>query len=250
MQRYFIKISYKGTAYHGWQVQQNANSVQAELDNALKTVFEEPIETVGCGRTDTGVHAREFYAHFDAEREDLEDQYWKFKLNSFLSQDIVCHKIYKVPADAHARFDAISRTYKYYITRERNPFLTDRAYYLYGSLNLEKIKEATKILFDYTEFSCFSKSRTQVKTDICKIMQAEWEEKDNQIIFTITADRFLRNMVRAITGTLIEVGRKKISSDDLRNIIEGKSRSAAGASVPALGLFLEKVIYPEGLINE
>jgi tRNA pseudouridine38-40 synthase len=250
MQRYFIKISYKGTAYHGWQVQQNANSVQAELDNALKTVFEEPIETVGCGRTDTGVHAREFYAHFDAEREDLEEQYWKFKLNSFLPQDIVCQKIYKVQADAHARFDALSRTYRYYITRERNPFLTDRAYYLYGALNMDKVREATNVLFDYTEFSCFSKSKTQVKTDICKITEANWDEQGSQIIFTITADRFLRNMVRAITGTLIEVGRKKISVEDFKRIIEGKNRSAAGASVPALGLFLEKVIYPEGLVNE
>jgi tRNA pseudouridine38-40 synthase len=249
MQRYFIQISFKGTAYHGWQVQQNAHSVQAELNNALKTVFEEVIETTGCGRTDTGVHAREFFAHFDAEREDLEDQYWKFKLNSFLPSDIVCHKIFKVPADAHARYDAISRTYRYYITKERDPFAVGSAYYLYGPLDMARVREATEILFEYEEFSCFSKSKTQVKTDICKIMEASWEEKGEKIIFTIRADRFLRNMVRAITGTLIEVGRKKITKEDFRKIIEGKSRTAAGASVPACGLFLEKITYPEGLIK-
>jgi tRNA pseudouridine38-40 synthase len=249
MQRYFIQLCYKGSRYHGWQIQRNAHSVQAELEQAMKTVFGEEIEITGCGRTDTGVHARDFFAHFDSEQTNLDHPDRKFKLNKFLPKDIAIKKIFKVKADAHARFDAISRKYRYYISKTKNPFLYESSYYLYGTVDLERMKKASEVLFNYQNFGCFSKSKTQVKTNICKIMQADWEEQEDMIIFTIKADRFLRNMVRAIVGTLLDVGKKKISIDEFKMIIEGENRCKAGASVPACGLFLENVEYPEEILE-
>jgi tRNA pseudouridine38-40 synthase len=249
MQRYFIRISYKGTRYHGWQVQNNANSVQAELEKALSVVFEENIEITGCGRTDTGVHARDYYAHFDSEQDYLDKVDRVFKLNKFLPHDIAVKQIIKVKQSSHARFDATYRTYRYYIAKTKDPFLIDTAYYFYGSLDVEKMNEAAQILFNFIDFSCFSKSNTQVKTNNCKILLAHWEETDQLLVFTIKADRFLRNMVRAIVGTLIDVGKKRISLEDFIKIIEGKNRSSAGYSVPANGLFLEEVGYPKEVLN-
>lgn len=249
LQRYFIKLAYNGTNYHGWQLQENSHTVQAELNHALSTVFCEKVETTGCGRTDTGVHAKEYYAHFDSERIDLDDKDLLFKINKFLPKDIGLGKIFKVNEAAHARFDAISRTYHYYISRVKDPFMHGSSYYLYGQLDLDLMNKATRLLFEYTDFSCFSKSRTQVKTNDCTIKEATWEDKGDVLIFKISANRFLRNMVRAIVGTLIETGRKQISLEDFKNIIENKNRSGAGFSVPAEGLFLTKIDYPEGLIQ-
>jgi tRNA pseudouridine38-40 synthase len=249
MQRYFIQLSYNGTRYHGWQLQQNANTVQAELEKALSTIFEEKVQTVGCGRTDTGVHARDFYAHFDSEDLKLNHPDRVFKLNKLLPQDLAIKKIIKVPSDAHARFSATARTYKYFISKEKNPFSFGFAYYLYGKLDVERMREASKILFEFEDFGAFSKSKTQAFTNNCTIMQAEWQEDSNQFIFTIKANRFLRNMVRAIVGTLIDVGRKKMSIEEFRSVIAEKKRSGAGFSVPACGLFLEEVTYPEDVLN-
>ncbi|HET6244107.1 MAG: tRNA pseudouridine(38-40) synthase TruA [Bacteroidetes bacterium] len=248
MQRYFIQLAYKGTRYHGWQIQQNAHSVQAELNNAMTLIFEEKIESTGCGRTDTGVHARDFYAHFDAERADLIHPDFTFKLNRLLPKDIAIKKIVKVVEHSHARYDAVSRTYKYYIVQKKDPFNFDTAYYYPGLLNLEQMNSASALLFDYSDFSCFCKTGTHVKTNVCKIIDAKWAKQDDHILFTITADRFLRNMVRAIVGTMIDIGKNKLTTDGFKKIIENKDRTAAGFSVPACGLFLDKVTYPEGLM--
>lgn len=249
MQRYFIKLAYNGGNYHGWQLQENAHTVQAELNNALSTVFSEKIETTGCGRTDTGVHAKEFYAHFDSEKHNLDNNDLVFKINKFLPKDIGLSKIIKVQETAHARFDAISRTYHYYISRVKDPFLHGSSYFLYGALDIAAMNKAAQLLFEYSDFSCFSKSKTQVKTNDCKITEAQWEQQGDILVFKISANRFLRNMVRAIVGTLLEAGRNQISTEDFKNIIENKNRSDAGFSVPAEGLFLTKVKYMEGLIN-
>ncbi len=248
--RYFIKLAYKGSNYHGWQLQGNTSTIQLEINNALSTILSEEINIIGCGRTDTGVHARNFYAHFNLEKEinKVDIQKLIFKLNSFLSKDIVILEIFTVHPEAHARFDAISRTYQYFISKRKDPFAQDISYHLFGDIDVELMNKGAKLLFDYSDFTSFSKSNTQVKTNICKITKAEWIENENQIIFTISADRFLRNMVRAIVGTLIDLGMKKISLNDVKKIIESKNRSNAGYSVPAKGLFLTKVIYPKNLL--
>ncbi len=249
--RYFIKLTYKGSNYHGWQLQGNKPTIQLAINNALSTILSEEINVTGCGRTDTGVHAKNFYAHFDLDKEINKNNLQKliFKLNSFLSRDIVILEIFSVHPEAHARFDAISRTYQYFISRNKDPFKQDISYYLFGDIDVELMNKGAKLLFDYSDFTSFSKSNTQVKTNICKITKAEWIENENQIIFTISADRFLRNMVRAIVGTLIELGMKKISIDDVKEIIESKNRSNAGYSVPARGLFLTEVKYPKEIFE-
>ena len=243
--RYFIKLGYNGKNYHGWQLQDNSVTVQQVLDEALSVLLKTEIRTTGAGRTDTGVHAREFFAHFDLEEQLTDIPSLIFKLNSFLPHDISVYNIIYVKPEAHARFDAISRTYKYQISHLKDPFNNDFTYYLYGPIDVEKMNRATAILFEYIDFSSFSKSGTQVKTNNCKISFAEWKNVSNMLIFTITADRFLRNMVRAIVGTLIDVGLGKLDEEDFRKIIESKDRSDAGYSVPARGLFLEKIEYPE-----
>lgn len=247
--RYFIKISYNGKNYFGWQIQKNATSVQAFINDALSKILREEIKVTGAGRTDTGVHAKEYFAHFDCK--PLADRFITndlvFRLNSFLPKDIAIHDILPVANNCNARFDAISRTYRYYISKSKNPFKIDFSYSVFSAIDLDSMNNACNILFEYNDFSCFSKSKTKTKTNNCKIYFAEWKESEDQLIFTITADRFLRNMVRAIVGTMLDIGYKKIGLDDFRKIIEGKNRSDAGYSVPANGLFLEKIEYPESI---
>lgn len=241
--RYFIEFSYNGKNYCGWQSQPNAVTVQEVLEKSLSTLLRQKIEVVGAGRTDSGVHARQMFAHFDTEQ-IFENENLVHKLNAFLPKDIAIHHIFRVLEDAHARFDAVKRTYEYHITTKKNPFLFEKSMYVNLPLDISKMNEAAKILFQHTDFQCFSKSNTDVFTYNCKIYEAFWKQKENQLIFTISADRFLRNMVRAIVGTLLDVGLKKIQLTDFEQIIKSKNRSRAGASVPACGLFLTKVEYP------
>ncbi len=247
-QRYFIELSYDGTNFHGWQIQKNAESIQEVLNNVLSTVYHQPVETTGCGRTDTGVHARQFFAHFDlAESPDQKPQSTDTMLrstNALLPPSIAIKRIFPVPADAHARFDATLRSYEYFIHFSKDPFKHGYSRELRDLPDIELMNQAADILMEYTDFSCFSKSNTQVKTNNCKIASAAWHEIENGIVFRISADRFLRNMVRAIVGTLLMVGRKEIEPADVRKIIEEKDRSNAGTSVPACGLYLTEVTYP------
>lgn len=242
--RYFIKLRFKGTRYHGWQIQDNANAVQQTVNHALSLVLREKIETLGCGRTDTGVHASFFIAHFDVKREIADCPAVLGKLASLKIPDIDFMEFIPVKENANARFDAVSRTYEYHIIRTRNPFLMDFAYYLYGPLEVKKMEIVTTELIGLKDFGAFSKSRTQVKTNLCEITNAKWEWRDEKLVFTITADRFLRNMVRAIVGTLIEIGQGKRDASDFIKVIESRRRSRAGMSVPACGLFLTNVKYP------
>lgn len=244
MQRYFIKLAYNGANYHGWQMQDNAHTVQAELTDKLSLLLKEQVSIVGCGRTDTGVHAREFYAHFEVDNLVYTEKDLIFKLNKFLPTDIVIYSIYEVPFDLHSRFSAISRTYKYYISLVKDPFNNGTSYYFNGALNVNAMNNACAYLNDHTDFTSFSKLHSQTTTNNCIIKRAQFEKINNELIFTITADRFLRNMVRAIVGTLLEVGKGKMDSDEINEIINAKDRARAGFSVPARGLFLEEVIYP------
>jgi tRNA pseudouridine38-40 synthase len=248
-QRYFLQLSYKGTSYHGWQVQPNALTVQELMEKALSTILREQIAVVGAGRTDAGVHASFFVLHFESEKKNINIEQLVYKLNRFLPPDIAVSKIFRVKSDVHARFSAISRTYKYYISTEKNPFRTETSYQYTVPLDLQKMNEAASILFDYEDFTTFSRLHTDVKTNNCKIYQAEWNREGEQLIFTIKADRFLRNMVRAVVGTLLEVGRGKMSTDEFRKIIEKKDRGEAGASAPAEGLFLVDIEYPESITD-
>jgi tRNA pseudouridine38-40 synthase len=273
-QRYFIELAYDGTNYHGWQTQPNAIGVQEVLDKNLSTVLRQPIETTGCGRTDTGVHAKEFFAHFDAEGFIVDGSLFIEKsnsseisgnneaatmnyelltinyntllrsLNSILPKDIAIKSIFPVAAEAHARFDATLRSYEYHIHFNKDPFKNGYSWELRDKPDVDLMNKAAAIIMEHTDFSCFSKSNTQVKTNICKISKAEWVVKADGIIFHISADRFLRNMVRAIVGTLLMVGKKEIEPEAVRAIIESKNRSNAGMSVPAGGLYLTHISYP------
>jgi len=244
--RYFIELSYNGKAYHGWQIQPNAISVQEVLEKGLSTLLKEPIATMGAGRTDAGVHATQLFAHFDTETL-FDIKTLIYKLNSFLPEDIAIKSIFKVKANSHARFHATSRQYLYRIALEKNPFNKEQAFLLKPKLNIDKLKAATKILLDYKDFQCFSKSNTDVKTYHCNIMKAEWSLVENELHFIIKADRFLRNMVRAIVGTLINIGIGKIEVETLHDIIKSKNRSEAGFSVPAHALYLTKIEYPDSI---
>lgn len=268
-QRFFIEIAFNGTPYHGWQAQPNAVAVQEVLDKAMSTVFRQAIETVGCGRTDTGVHARQLFAHFDAAaQQPIVDGSWFMdeggqveldekpstinyepltllrSINALLPHDIAAKRLIPVHAEAHARFDATERSYEYRIHFEKDPFLHNFSWQLRDVPDVGLMNEAAKILMEYIDFSCFSKSNTQVKTNNCKITRAEWVEQDGKLVFHITADRFLRNMVRAIVGTLMMVGKKEIEPESVREIINSKNRSNAGTSVPACGLYLTAIKYP------
>jgi len=246
--RYFIFISYKGTSYHGWQVQPNSVTVQKILDEGLSTVLEENISTTGAGRTDTGVHALVFCAHFDSSSSDLDKRKnLVYRLNRYLPKDIAVTGIRKVVNDANARFSALSRTYKYYISREKDPFSEDSSWYLHGVIDVELMNKAAKLLSKYEDFTSFSRLHTDVKTNNCRVFEAGWKEAGNQLIFTIRADRFLRNMVRAIVGTMAEIGFHKIDLEEFRKIIEAKDRGKAGKSAPAKGLFLTEIEYPEAI---
>jgi tRNA pseudouridine38-40 synthase len=240
--RYFIKLAYNGTNYHGWQVQPNASSVQETLNNALSVILNSEINIMGAGRTDTGVHAKEMFAHFDYDP-TLEVDSTLHKLNSYLPKDIAIYDIIPVHEDAHARFDAKKRTYQYHISSVKNVFSQEESWYYHQNLDVELMNQATKILLNHTDFQCFSKVNTDVNTFNCTIYEAYWKQENNQLIFTISADRFLRNMVRAIVGTLVNIGLHKITLSDFNSIIENKNRNEAGFSVPAQGLFLTKIEY-------
>lgn len=245
MNRYFIYLAYDGANYHGWQIQPNGDSVQERIMKALSLFLRQDIKVIGAGRTDAGVHASLMVAHFDYE-EKLETRFVAEKLNRILPTDISVFRVIQVKNDAHARFDALSRTYKYYVTTAKYPFNRQYRNRLHQSLDFEMMNKAAQILFEFTDFTSFSKLHTDVKTNNCKMMYAKWSQLDNHSwVFTIKADRFLRNMVRAVVGTLIEVGRGKMSLDEFREIIKTKDRCKAGSSVPGNALFLVDIEYPE-----
>ncbi len=240
--RYFIELSYNGKKYHGWQIQPDVISVQEKLNIAFSTILQEKIQVVGAGRTDTGVHASQMFAHFDIEKE-ISDKI-VFQLNSILPNDISVYQVFLVDDEKHVRFNAISRSYKYKIWLGRNPFLLDFSWQIHSQRpNVDLMNEAAKLLLEYENFQCFSKVKTEVYTFNCDVTEAFWELNENELTFHISANRFLRNMVRAIVGTLLEVGFSKISKEDFRKIIESKNRSNAGLSVPAKGLFLTTIKY-------
>ncbi len=249
MSRYLLHLSFKGTAYHGWQIQENAVAVQALIDDRLSQIFAVKTETAGCGRTDTGVHSTNFFAHFDAETE-YDEATIAFKLNRMLPGDIVVYKVCKVSLDFNSRFDALSRTYHYYILKRRNPFIEDLAWHYHQSLDTAKMNDAAALLLEYEDYGCFSKGRTQVKTKICKISEAFWLENNEMYVFRITADRFLRNMVRAIVGTVVQVGLGKMNTEDFRDVILSKNRRKAAESVTGKGLYLTDVKYPVGFLED
>lgn len=245
--RYFIELAYDGINYHGWQVQPNGDSVQATVQNALSTILQRRIEIVGAGRTDAGVNASKMFAHFDFDKL-FDIPLLENKLGKILPCDIAVYHIYKVRDDAHARFDATSRTYQYHITLRKDPFSRHYAWQVYFPLDFNAMNEAAKVLFEYIDFTSFSKLHTDTKTNNCKIMKAEWKQvSEFEWVFTIQADRFLRNMVRAVVGTLIDVGRGKLTVNGFRRIIEQKDRCAAGSSVPGNALFLIDIAYPKDI---
>ncbi|MBK9290422.1 MAG: tRNA pseudouridine(38-40) synthase TruA [Bacteroidetes bacterium] len=244
--RYFAHLAYDGTAYHGWQAQDNAHSVQTELEKCLSLKLNEAVRLTGCGRTDTGVHARNFFAHFDLEAPIDADRKNKLvqEVNHFLPTDIVLFDLISVAPDAHARFDATSRTYKYYINTVKQPFSRHYAWYVYGHLDVELMQQCADFLCTVDDFTSFSKLHSPARTNICKLSEASWTKTDGGLVFTIIADRFLRNMVRAIVGTLVEVGRGRRTYDDFVELTLARNRNKAGLSAPAHGLFLEEVCYP------
>ena len=275
MGRYFIHLAYNGANYNGWQTQPGLPTVQETLEKALSTLLRQPIAVVGCGRTDTGVHASDFYAHFDIESTSqqvnkstsvCEDSLSRclvdsltFKMNNLLPPDIAIYDIFPVADNAHARYDATARTYQYHVSDRRLPFRQGQYCRIYFKPDIDKMNEAAQVLMEYDDFTSFAKLHTQVKTNICHLMEAHWDfvpvksyelkfksEAEYEWVFTIKSNRFLRNMVRSVTGTLLDVGRGKLSIEGLREIIEKKDRCAAGVSMPACGLFLTKVEYPEG----
>lgn len=243
--RYFTELSYDGTTLHGWQIQPNGITVQECLEKALSICFRQKIETVGCGRTDAGVHATQFYAHFEvAELEESKVVNAVNSVNALLPYTIAIKSIFAVAPDAHARFDATARAYQYHLHFEKDPFKINRSWLFKGDLNIVEMNKAAAFLLDYIDFSCFSKSNTQTFTNNCKISEAYLKFENGNLVFTIKADRFLRNMVRAIVGTLVLVGKGNIAAEEVKNIIASKNRSNAGQSVPACGLYLMEVAYP------
>jgi tRNA pseudouridine38-40 synthase len=243
--RYFLRLSYDGTNYHGWQRQPNSHSVQEEIEQALRKLLrQERVVTVGCGRTDTGVHAREFYMHFNAENPELNLKDILFKLNLMLPHDIGVYALWQVHDKAHARFDATERSYEYHIHQQRDPFITRFSTFYPWPLDIQKMNDAARMMLEYKDFSAFCKTGGGQKTTICDLREAHWVRDDYKLVFHITADRFLRNMVRSVVGTLIEVGKGKMGLDDFRKIIEGGKRSQAGESVAPQGLHLTRIVYP------
>lgn len=250
MFRYFIELAYNGSTFNGWQIQPNAPSVQEELNKALSTLLKKEIQVVGAGRTDTGVHASFFAAHFDLEESISDTAFLVYKLNRFLNDQIAISAIYPVKPDIHARFSALSRTYKYYLSKTKNPFTYNFTYRIFPIPDITRMNEACQILFEYDDFTSFSKLHTDTKTNICRIMQAQWEDTGDQIVFTIQADRFLRNMVRAIVGTTLEVGQGKLTPEQFRQVIVSQNRCQAGTSVPGNALFLTDIEYRNHKLNE
>lgn len=261
--RYFLDIAYNGASFHGWQSQPNAVSVQSTIEEALSILLRNPVAITGAGRTDSGVHARLMYAHFDAQNPIEDKKRILLSLNRLTGKDILIRDIIPVADDAHARFDASSRTYKYFVGFHKNPFQYNSFWHSPSALDIEKMNEAAEILLEVEDFTSFAKLHSDAKTNICKVSEAIWQpvETDREalnflgnlnegIVFTITADRFLRNMVRAVVGTLVDVGRNKITLEDVKNIIERKDRCAAGTSMPANALFLWDIKYQYISISE
>ena len=242
--RYFIQFSYFGEGYHGWQKQPNTITIQSVLEDALSKLLRAEISLTGAGRTDAGVHAKQMFAHFDVEKiADLVDL--TYRVNAFLPTDIAVQNFISVKDEAHARFDAFERTYEYWVTPQKNVFLITKAHYVKHLLDVQKMNTAAKLLLNHVDFECFSKSNTDVRTFNCDISFADWQIRDQVLVFTITADRFLRNMVRAVVGTLLDIGTGKTQINGLQRILDSKDRSEAGTSVPAKGLYLTRVKYPE-----
>lgn len=249
MKRYFIEIAYNGTRYHGWQVQPNARSIQGELNKALQTLLKEELCLLGAGRTDAGVHAKTMWAHFDSAKE-FDCKHITYRINRFVDNDISVKQIVPVKIDAHARFTATYREYEYWVAIGKNPFYQETSTFLPQTPDIDKMNQIAPVLFDYEDFTSFSKLHTDVKTNNCKIYKAHWEKRDDMLVFTIRADRFLRNMVRAIVGTLLEYAYGEIDESDFRQIIESKNRANAGKSAPAKGLYLTDIGYPKEIWNE
>jgi tRNA pseudouridine38-40 synthase len=250
--RYFVRLTYKGTNYHGWQYQPNARSVQEELEKAFSTILKQKTSITGAGRTDAGVHAKKFIAHFDMENAEFANNLdqMTFKLNSLLPYDISIEMIWPVNKNAHARFDATKRTYHYFISYNKNPFLSDTAWFQFSKLDIDLMNKAGEILMQNDDFTSFAKLHTDNKTNICDLMHAEWTEnkEEGYYKFEISANRFLRNMVRSIVGSMVDLGRGKANLDDFRSIIAAKDRSKGGISAPAKGLFLVKIEYPSEIM--
>ncbi len=244
--RYFLDISYKGTRFHGWQIQENALTVQEVLETALSTYFRVPVSVMGSGRTDTGVHASMQVCHFDINQE-IEKEKFIRSINGILPKDISINSIRKVHADAHARFSAKSRSYVYRMVLQKNPFLEDFVWRHYFNPDIDLMNKAAKLLLTHNDFECFSKVHTAVKHFRCEIKSAHWEQKDGELQFHITANRFLRGMVRAIVGTLVDIGLGKMKPEELNDIIESRNRKKAGKSAPACGLFLSHIAYSEDI---
>ena len=241
--RYFITLSYDGTDFHGWQIQPNGNSVQEELQKALSTLLRQPVAVVGAGRTDAGVHARKMVAHFDCQ-EPIDCAQLAYRLNRMVPRSMSVYDVKRVSEELHARFSATRRTYHYYIHTRKDPFLRHYSCEMHFDLDFERMNEAAMALMEYSDFGAFCKSHSDVKTTICRVMAAQWHQTSpTEWYFEISADRFLRNMVRAVVGTLVDVGRGRLSIDEFRNVIEGRKRTAAGESMPANALFLEDVEY-------
>lgn len=243
MSRYFLEVSYKGTNYSGFQSQKNANTIQAEVEKAFEVLQKNKVVMVSSSRTDAGVHALQNFFHFDHDNEL--HQHFIYKMNAILPGDIVIKNVSKVSAEAHCRFDALSREYKYFIYSNKDPFLKDRSFYFPFPLDIEKMKEAGEIIKEYSDFTSFSKRNTQVKTFTCQITESIWESGENSFIYQVKANRFLRGMVRALVATMLQVGRNKISIQKFREIIEFKDCTQASFAAPSQGLFLIKIEFPD-----
>ena len=242
--RYFLEVAYKGTNYSGFQSQKNSNTIQAEIEKAFKILLKKELELTGSSRTDAGVHAYQNYFHFDFESELSKDLL--YNLNAILPDDIAIRDLLKVNDNAHCRFDATCREYKYYIYQRKNPFLTDKAFYFPYTLSIELMQEAATIIKEYSDFTSFSKRNTQVKSFLCEIQESEWLFENECIVYQVRSNRFLRGMVRALTATMLKLGRGKMDLNAFRNIVEAKDCTLANFAVPAHGLFLMKVNFPPG----
>ncbi|MDD5861001.1 MAG: tRNA pseudouridine(38-40) synthase TruA [Prevotella sp.] len=253
MQRYFIEFAYDGTHYHGWARQPQSNSVQEELEHALRLLLRREILVTGAGRTDAGVHARQMYCHFDWKDNTLDELQLAYRLNRILPRDISVRRVVAVDDSLHARFSAIKREYRYYLHQQKAPFLRHYSWEVHYPLDFALMNKGAALLIGKKDFACFCKAGADSKTTICDLTEAHWDRRlvdggDEQWVFTIAANRFLRNMVRAVVGTLVDLGRHRISLEDFRRILAGGTRSDAGESVPGYALFLERVIYPEGAL--
>lgn len=247
--RYFVKLAYNGTDFHGWQIQPGASSIQEEIEEKLSTILQQKTSILGCGRTDAGVHAKEFYAHFDSDSVELELDHLVHKLNTMLHAHIAIRSINQVNSEAHARFDATKRSYEYHISKTKDPFGEMLSYKLSSDLDLDRMNKAGELLLGEQDFTSFCKAKAENHTKLCTIFSSSWTKEEGKLIFKITANRFLRNMVRAIVGTMLDIGQGKMEVEELKNIIASQDRTRAGRSVPAHGLYLSKVEYPSEIFH-